>query len=108
MSINVRPVQVSTSIQQGRLDLADRIEKLVAIDKNWYEFPTPQDYRDARRNGTNGFKKAASNDKARLLNFTGRAGNSIELRILEPTTGPSKGLWLHFHAGKHDIVLSEE
>ena len=99
MSVNVRPTQVSASIQKGRLELADKLEKLIANDKNWYEFPTPQDYRDARLNGTNGFKKPVFSDKARLINFTGRDGNSIELRVIDPPTGPSKGVWLHFHAG---------
>ncbi|KAF9768718.1 hypothetical protein IL306_013937 [Fusarium sp. DS 682] len=99
MAVNVRPAQLSASAQQGRLELADRFEKLLANDKNWHEFPTPQDYRDARRNGTHGFKKPVCNDKARLINFTGREGNSIELRVIEPTTGSSKGVWLHFHAG---------
>ncbi|KAF5710207.1 lipase esterase [Fusarium mundagurra] len=99
MALNVRPVQISASTRKERLELADRLEKLLANDKNWYEFPTPQDYRDARRNGTHGFKKAVCNDKARLINFTGREGNSVELRVIEPTTGPSKGVWLHFHAG---------
>lgn len=100
MAVNVRAVQVSASKQKERIDLADRLEKLIAGDKNWYEFPTPQDYRDARRNGTNGFKKPVFNEKARLLTCTGRAGNPIELRVIEPSTGHSKGVWLHFHAGK--------
>lgn len=99
MSLNVRPTSVSANVQKGRLEFADNLEKLLANDKNWYEFPTPQDYRDARLNGTHGFKKPVFNDKARLINFSGREGNSIELRVIEPTTGPSKGVWLHFHAG---------
>ncbi|KAF5628931.1 lipase esterase [Fusarium sp. NRRL 52700] len=99
MSLNVQPVPVSASVQKARLELADRLESLLANDKNWYEFPSPQLYRDARRMGTHGFKKPASNDKARLINFTGREGNEIELRVIEPTSGPSKGVWLHFHAG---------
>ncbi|EWY79375.1 hypothetical protein FOYG_17453 [Fusarium oxysporum NRRL 32931] len=91
MTLNVRPAQVSASVRKGRLELVDRLEKHLKNDKNWYEFPTPQDYRDARRDGTHGFKKPARNDKARLINFTGREGNSIELRVIEPSTGSSKG-----------------
>lgn len=83
----------------------NRLEKLLANDKPWHEFPTPQDYRVARRDGTHGLKKPLCNDKARLINFTGREGNSIELRVIEPTTGPSKGVWLHFHAGTSHSVL---
>ena len=99
MSLNVHPAQISASAQKARLELADRLEKLIANDKNWYEFPTPQDYRNARFNGTNGFKAPVFNDEARLIKFNSRQGNSIELRVIEPTNGSSKGVFLHFHAG---------
>ncbi|RBQ80011.1 hypothetical protein FVER14953_05842 [Fusarium verticillioides] len=99
MALNFRPAHVSASTLEGRLEFADRLEKLLANDKNWYEFPTPQDYRDARRDGTHGFKKPVCNDKARLIKFTGREGNSIQLRVIEPSAGSPKGVWLHFHAG---------
>jgi acetyl esterase len=107
MAVNVRPAQISASIQKGRLEFADRLEKLIANDKSWYEFPTPQDYRDARLNGTNGFKAPVFSDKARLIKFNGREGNWIELRVIKPTTGPSKSVWLHFHAGEHDTLYQK-
>lgn len=100
MSLNVHPAAISMIVQKRRLELADRLEKLIVNDKHWYEFSTPQEYRDARLHGTNGFKAPVFSDKARLVNFKGREGNSIELRVIEPATGPSKGVWLHFHAGE--------
>lgn len=126
MSLDFRPRQLSESALQDRLEYADKLEKLLANDKNWpvlpdrflsdsvimtvscrYEFPTPQDYRNARRNGTGGFKKPWSNDKARLVSFAGRDGHVVELRVIEPATRPSVGVWLHFHAGKESHPLLE-
>lgn len=92
---------MSPEVHDARHALASNLEKLLAKDKNWYEFPTPQHYRDARRSGTNGFKEPVLNEAARSVTFTGRDGNSIELRVIKPKTGPSKGVWLHFHAGKY-------
>lgn len=100
MAVNVRPVQVSASTLQERERFVDQLEQLTANNKKWYEFPTPQEYRNARRDGTNGFQKPAINEKAWLINVAGRAGNSIELRVIEPVKEPSRGVWLHFHAGK--------
>lgn len=105
MALYLRPSTIAPGALKGRLEFADRLEKLIANDKNWYEFPTPQEYRDARRNGTNGFKAAVFNDKARLVRFSGRSGNAIELRVIVPTAGSSKGVWLHFHAG--ELTLSQ-
>ncbi len=36
MSLNVRPAQISEIALRERLDLADKLEKLLANDKNWY------------------------------------------------------------------------
>lgn len=80
------------------------IELILTLHR--YEFPTPQTYRDARRDGINGFKKPVANDDARLVTITGRDGESVEIRVISPTTQSSKGVWLHFHAGQHSGLFA--
>lgn len=104
MSLNVQPARVAEDVQDKRRKLADRLEKELANDTPWYEFPTPAAYRRARRDGTHGFKRPPLNNNARMLTIYGRDKNAIELRIIDPTTGPSRGVWLHFHAGLEIIV----
>ncbi|KAK2687874.1 hypothetical protein QWA68_013764 [Fusarium oxysporum] len=98
MSINVRPKSVSDKVRATRLELVGRLEKQLANAKQWYDFDHPQDYRKARAEGTHGFDRLQLNDQARLVYATGRDGQRIELRVIEPP-GPSKGVFLHFHAG---------
>ncbi|EME43717.1 hypothetical protein DOTSEDRAFT_62325 [Dothistroma septosporum NZE10] len=68
MSLNIHPRETAPDVFRERMEIAEKLEKLLANDKNWYEFPTPQDYRDARRDGTNGFKKPVLSEHARLVN----------------------------------------
>ncbi|SCV57294.1 related to lipase/esterase [Fusarium fujikuroi] len=70
----------------------------MSLVKQWYDFDRPQDYRKARAEGTHGFNRLQLNDQARLVYATGRDGQRIELRVIEPP-GPSKGVFLQFHAG---------
>ena len=98
-SINLRPARVSDDVHKSRLEFAGKLEKQLENDVPWWDFPSPEEYRKARREGTNGFKKPVLNEKARLITTTGRDGQSIELRVIEPSTKASKGVWLHFHAG---------
>ncbi|KAF5689242.1 lipase esterase [Fusarium circinatum] len=98
MSVNVRPKSVSNQVRATRLELVDRLEKQLANAKQWYDFDRPRDYRKAREEGTHGFDRPQLNEQARLVYTTGRDGQKIELRVIEPP-GPSKGVFLHFHAG---------
>lgn len=98
MSVNVRPKSASVKVRAARLEVVDRLEKQLADAKQWYDFDRPQDYRQARAEGTHGFNRLQMNDQARLVYVTGRDGQRIELRVIEPP-GPSKGVFLHFHAG---------
>ncbi|KAF5632275.1 lipase esterase [Fusarium tjaetaba] len=98
MSVNVRPKPVSDQVRATRLEVVDRLEKQLANAKQWYDFDKPQDYRNARAEGTHGFDRPKLNDQARLVYAPGREGQSIELRMIEPPV-PSKGVFLHFHEG---------
>ncbi|KAF5719480.1 lipase esterase [Fusarium mundagurra] len=98
MSVNVRPKSVSHQVRATRLELVDRLEKQLANAKQWHDFDNPQDYRNARAEGTHGFDRPQLNDQARLVYATGRDGQRIELRVIEPP-GPSKDVFLHFHGG---------
>ncbi|KAF5978772.1 lipase esterase [Fusarium coicis] len=98
MSVNVRPKPVSDQVRATRLQLVDRLEKQLANAKQWCDFDNPQDYRNARAEGTHGFGRPKFNDQARLVYATGRDGQRIELRVIEPPA-LSKGVFLHFHAG---------
>ncbi|KAF4958670.1 hypothetical protein FGADI_2219 [Fusarium gaditjirri] len=98
MSVTVRPKSVSDKVRATRLEVVDRLETQLADAKQWYDFDRPEDYRKARAEGTHGFTPLQLNDQARLVYATGRDGQRIELRVIEPP-GPSRGVFLHFHAG---------
>ncbi|KAH8819261.1 putative carboxylesterase [Xylogone sp. PMI_703] len=98
-SLSILPRSIPEDTRRSRLELADKLEKQLENDIPWYKFPTPEAYRKARREGTNGFRKPVLNEKARLVNINARDGHQVELRIISPETKPTRGVWLHFHAG---------
>lgn len=97
-SVDLRPASIPADVQRTRYAFADQLEKMLANDIPWYDFPTPADYRMARQQGTHGFKKPVLNSKARIVTIKGRDATPIELRVIDPPK-PSRGVWLHFHAG---------
>ena len=101
MSLTNSSLPVSEQVRKARHAFADKLEKQLAADKPWYDFPDPADYRKARRDGTHGFNKPIRNERARLVNIAARDGHEIELRIISPESKPAKGVWLHFHAGAY-------
>jgi len=100
-SINISPAPVPAAVLKARYELADQLEKMLANDTPWYEFESPSAYRKARREGLNGFKKPVLNERARSVTFAARDGYDVELRVIAPSSKPSKGTWLHFHAGEY-------
>jgi acetyl esterase len=54
--------------------------------------------RAARRRGEGPFPVPVFSDRARILNITGKDGNQIPLRVIEPMH-PARGIYLHLHGG---------
>ena len=104
-TLSVTTPPLSAPILRARLEAADKLEKQLAGSIPWYEFETPQAYRDARKNGLHGFVKPAISERARTMNIQGRDGHDIEFRIISPSSGNSKGVWVHFHAGQYSMPL---
>lgn len=100
MSLNVLPVPVDEATLKARLEHLEKFEAQLARSIQWQECESAAAYRKMRREGLNGFTAPTLNPRARTTNVTGRDGNRIELRIIAPKNQPSRGIWLHFHAGK--------
>lgn len=100
MSLNVLPVPVDEATLKSRLQYLEKLETQLAGSIQWQECESAAAYRKMRRRGLNGFTAPTLNPRARTANVTGRDGNEIELRIIAPQNQPSRGVWLHFHAGK--------
>lgn len=98
-TIAMEAAPLSEVVRKNRYELADNLEKVMAADLPWHKFETPAAYRQARADGSNGFKKPLRNDKATIITCSARDSHPIELRIIEPTSAKSKGVFLHFHAG---------
>jgi acetyl esterase len=55
--------------------------------------------RDARRQGRGPFPPPVFSDRARTIVIPGRAGNDIPLRVIAPSGGACRGVYLHIHGG---------
>lgn len=106
MSLEVEPRAIDPKRLKDRLDYLDDLEAKYADNIQWNECDTPTAYRRMRREGLNGFIAPVRNPKAKTFSIRGRDGHEIELRIISPEDQPSKGAWLHFHAGKKWIIMS--
>lgn len=100
MSLNILPLPIDEATLKTRHEVLDKFEAQLAGSIQWQECESAAAYRKMRREGLNGFTAPALNPKARIVNTSGRDGYQIELRIIAPAKQPSKGVWLHFHAGK--------
>ncbi|KAJ5639983.1 uncharacterized protein N7484_007845 [Penicillium longicatenatum] len=99
MSLNVLPIPVDEATLQARHKTLDTLEAQLAGSVQWQECESAAAYRKMRREGLNGFQAPALNPNARTVNVSGRDSYQIELRIIAPKDKPSRGVWLHFHAG---------
>jgi hypothetical protein len=104
MSLNIKPAPVDPAVLKARLEFLDKYEAQLAGSLQWNQTESPAEYRMMRREGLNGFLKPVSNPKARTLSIDARDGHKIELRIIAPSSQPSKGVWLHFYAGSFTPV----
>jgi hypothetical protein len=107
MSLNVLPIPVDEATLQARHKTLDTLEAQLAGSVQWQECESAAAYRKMRREGLNGFQAPALNPNARTVNISGRDGYQIELRIIAPKDKPSRGVWLHFHAGKEPICRQD-
>lgn len=100
MVFDVLPAPVDIQTLQKRCEILDQLENRLASQPQWHECESAAEYRKMRREGHNGFIATVLNPNARITHASARDGHEIELRIIHPTQGQSKGVWLHFHAGK--------
>src|SRR5580704_9309973 len=55
-------------------------------------------FRAARRRGEGPFPAPVMSSRARTITITGKSGNAIPLRVIEPQ-GKARGVYLHLHGG---------
>jgi len=100
--LEIKPNPVSDEQLKARMALVDFLEKKTDSDIQWYQCATPEDYRKMRQEGTNGFPTPYRRPGASILEMQSRdSGRTIPLNIIPPTSGPSKAIYLHFHAGMY-------
>lgn len=80
-----------------------KLEKITNEQTQWFDAPSPQEYRRWRKEGLHGYPKPFQHPKAEMIEIPSTKGKPIALRIIPPS-GPSKGVYLHFHAGKPSIT----
>ncbi|GMG33069.1 unnamed protein product [Aspergillus oryzae] len=98
MSITICPNKVSPSVLAAREELNRALEAKYSETRQWYEYPSPADYRRAELDGTAGFAKPIFDSEA--IDFflpSSHGDHSIPLRQFIPKGKGSKGVFLHFH-----------
>lgn len=100
MVFDVLPAPVDTQALEKRYEILDQLECQFASQPQWHECESPAEYRRMRRGGLNGFTAPVLNPNARITHASARDGHEIELRIIHPSQRQSRGVWLHFHAGR--------
>jgi acetyl esterase/lipase len=75
---------------------AQMIELLTGQPEWW--ITGPETFRAARRRGEGPFPAPVMSPRARTITITGKDGNTIPLRIIEPQ-GKARGVYLHLHGG---------
>jgi acetyl esterase/lipase len=95
----VQTDEPSADVLRQRLDLLDAVEKMHISAVQWSDCDSPAQYRQMRRDGTNGFPKPHVDPKGQTVTIKGRTGEDIELRVLRPDNEDVRGVFLHFHAG---------
>lgn len=97
-SLVIETIPISKEKLQERLAAVDKIEQLHLSQIQWSDCQDPEVYREMRRLGSNGFPKPYTDPTGKTIRIFARDNHPIELRILAPKS-PSKGVFLHFHAG---------
>lgn len=98
---SIEPLPISAENLKARLDFLDKLEIQFAKDAPWDKFESAAEYRKAKADGINGFPKPNLDPNARTVQFPARDMHQVELRVIQPTSSPSRGTWLHFHGGKN-------
>ncbi|KIW12768.1 hypothetical protein PV08_07955 [Exophiala spinifera] len=76
-----------------------RLEAMTNSQIQWHQCRSPQEYRDKRREGTDGFQKPFVLDTAEVISIPStHAGHQIQLRLIKPA-GEIQGVILHYHGG---------
>jgi acetyl esterase len=75
---------------------AQMIELLTGQPEWWITGPAA--FRAARRRGEGPFPAPVFSPRARMMTITGKDGNAIPLRIIDPQ-GKARGVYLHLHGG---------
>ncbi|HEU0217384.1 MAG TPA: alpha/beta hydrolase [Stellaceae bacterium] len=75
---------------------AQMIELLTGQPEWW--ITGPETFRAMRRRGEGPFPAPVMSPRARTITITGKDGNAIPLRIIEPQ-GQARGVYLHLHGG---------
>lgn len=84
---------VSDEIRRQNAEIVARIEALPDV----WSVP-PAVVRDRRARGLGPFPAAPKSARARWVEIEGRHG-PIPLRVIEPSSGPARGVYLHIHGG---------
>lgn len=98
-SITITVKDAATDVLENRVAFGNLLEANTYKAVEVFRDVSAPEYREMRRAGTNGFKRVPEIADAQNLTIQARDGTEIELRIIKPTTGASKGSLLHFHAG---------
>ncbi|KAF5227680.1 hypothetical protein FAUST_11626 [Fusarium austroamericanum] len=98
-SITIAVKDAAPDVLESRVAFGNLLEANTSKAVEVFRDVSAPEYREMRRAGTNGFKKVPEIAEAQNLTIHARDGTEIELRIIMPTTGASKGSLLHFHAG---------
>ncbi|PNP76437.1 hypothetical protein FNYG_10223 [Fusarium nygamai] len=98
-SITIAVKDAEVQVLEKRAALCDMLEANTSKAIEVFRDVSAPEYREMRQNGTNGFNKPPELSEAENLFIQRRDGTDMELRIIKPTTGSSRGSLLHFHAG---------
>lgn len=98
-SITIAVKDTESQVLEKRAALCDTLEANTSKAIEVFRDVSAQEYREMRQNGTNGFNKPPEISEAENMTIKRRDGTDMELRIVKPTTGSSRGSLLHFHAG---------
>src|SRR5215472_6761055 len=85
------------AIDAETAQLNTQMIELLTGQPEWW-ITGPETFRAARRRGEGPFPAPVMSPRARTITITGKDGNTIPLRIIEPQ-GTPRGVYLHLHGG---------
>ncbi|KAL5590063.1 hypothetical protein FOVSG1_011930 [Fusarium oxysporum f. sp. vasinfectum] len=98
-SLTIVVKDAGAEVLAKRAALCDMLEANTSKAVEVFRDVSAHEYREMRRNGTNGFHKPPEISGAETIEIKRRDGTDMELRIIKPTVEGSRGSLLHFHAG---------